>query len=70
MVHVSRPLRVGFVTQDLARCRLVARMVALFMIGGTSSFVWPSRIGTERPSPAARCCCTPSPSGCAMRDRR
>ena len=22
------------------------------MIGGTSSFVWPSRIGTEKPSPA------------------
>ena len=40
-----------------------------FTIGGTSSFVWPSRIGIEKPSPAGRCCCTPSPNGCAMRER-
>ena len=33
----------GFVTQDLARCQLAARLVALFSTGGTSSFVWSSR---------------------------
>jgi len=33
----------GFVTQDLARCRLAARLVRCSMIGGTFSFVWPSR---------------------------
>src|ERR1700686_4522068 len=39
------------------------------MIGGTSLFVWPSLIGTEKPSQAVPCCCTPSQSGCAMRDK-
>src|SRR6201987_1279414 len=40
-----------------------------FLIGGTSLSVWPSLIGIEKPSQAVPCCCTPSPSGCAMRDR-
>ena len=33
----------GFVTQDLARCQLAARLVALFYDWWTSSFVWSSR---------------------------
>ena len=50
----------GFVTHDLARYRLAARLVALF-------YDW-WNIFTALA--ADRCCCTPSPNGCAMRDKR
>ncbi len=60
----------GFVTQDLARCRLAARRAALFYDGGTSPFVWPGRTGIGRRSPAAPCSCPPSPRGFGMRGRR
>ena len=34
----------GFTTHDLARCRLAARLVALFLLtGGAFSCVWPNR---------------------------
>ena len=44
----------GFTTQDLARCRLAAQLLALFYDWGTSSFAWPSPTGIAKPSPAGR----------------
>ena len=59
----------GFVTQDPRAVAWRRAWSRCFMIGGTSLFVWPSLIGTEKPSQAVPCCCTPSQSGCAMRDK-
>ncbi len=60
----------GFVTHDLARCRLAARLVALFYDWWNIFTRLAEPIATERRSRADHCCCTPSPNGCAMRDKR
>jgi len=44
----------GFTTHDLARCQLMARIVALAYIGGLCSPGWPSPIGIARRSPPGR----------------
>ena len=48
----------GFTTQDLQRCRLMARIVALIYNWWSCSCGWPTRTSTPRRSPAGRCCCT------------
>src|SRR5689334_16770662 len=45
----------GFTTQDLKRCRLMARFVALVFNGWTLFVRLADRTATARPSPAVRC---------------
>ena len=45
----------GFVTQDLARCQLAARLVALFHDWWNTAFVWSSWTGIWRRSPVGHC---------------
>jgi len=52
----------GFTTRDLARCRLMARTIALVYDWWTLLCGWPTPSATTRRSPAGRCCCTASPA--------
>ena len=60
----------GFTAQDLAHCRLMARLVAWETTGGRCLCGSPSRTNTLRQSPADRCGCMASPRARTMPDKR